>query len=112
MKKLLTATVAALAMLATVPTAQAAQFWVEPGACADGSKTCIDVHMKGEIVKGDNARFNKAVAKVPKGKATIYLDSNGGEFLEGWPIAMTVRRQSWKTYVNANTARSSAVRHQ
>jgi hypothetical protein len=54
MKKLLTATVAALAMLATVPTAQAAQFWVEPGACADGSKTCIDVHMKGEIVKGDS----------------------------------------------------------
>jgi hypothetical protein len=78
MKKLLTATVAALAMLATVPTAHAAQFWTEPGTCIDGTKTCIDVHMKGEIVKDDAARFNKAVAKVPKGNATFYLDSVGG----------------------------------
>jgi hypothetical protein len=94
------ATVAALAMLATVPTTHAAKFWTEPGTCIDGSKTCIDVHMQGEIVKGDNARFNKAVAKVPKGKATIYLDSVGGEFLEGFPIAKTVRRQNWNTYVD------------
>jgi hypothetical protein len=87
-------------MLATVPSSHAAQFWTEPATCIDGSKTCIDVHMKGEIVKGDAARFNKAVAKVPKGKATIYLDSMGGEFLEGFPIAKTVRRQNWNTHVD------------
>jgi len=90
-------------MLATVPTGHAAQFWTEPGTCIDGSKPCVDVQMRGEILPGDYVRFRKAVAKVPKGKATVYLDSIGGRFDEGIEIARSVRRSDWHTYVDANT---------
>jgi len=92
-KKLLTATIAALAMLATVPTAQAAQFSTSPGTCFDGSESCIDIHMQGEIIKGDYDQWKKAVAKVPKGKATIYLDSGGGLTNEAFSIAYDIQRQ-------------------
>jgi hypothetical protein len=105
MKKLLTVTVAAVAMLATVPTAQPATFWTKPVLCFDGAMGCFEVHMKGEIKAGDDDRFARALdaAKVPKGKATIYLDSAGGLVMPGVVIANIIRRFGWNTYVDANT---------
>jgi hypothetical protein len=104
MKKLVTATVAAVAMLVTVPTAHAAQIWTEPpGSCNDGSKACVKIHVKGELVRDDAIRFVKATAKVPAGKALVYLDSPGGLAVEGLVIAVGIHRQKWNTYVDADT---------
>jgi hypothetical protein len=103
MKKLLTATLAAVAMLATVPTPQAATFWTEPGSCNDDSKGCVKIHVKGELVRDDAIRFVKATAKIPAGKALVYLDSPGGLAVEGLVIAVGIHRQKWNTYVDADT---------
>jgi len=99
MKKLLTAAVATVAIGGCLP-ANAAQFWVN-----QGSPGGYAIHIRGEIVKGDADRFADAVRKggLKPGEATVYLDSMGGLVTEGIPIARSIKKHEWNTYVPSAT---------
>ena len=103
MKKLLTATVCAVAMMATVP-ANAATVTVNPTVCPDGAADCYAVRLSGELVKGDDTKFLHTVrdAEVPRGKAIVHLDSPGGLVDPGIPIALAIRDYGWDTLVDTN----------
>jgi hypothetical protein len=75
---------------------------------ADKKTTLNLVYLKGEIVDGDFAKFDKVTAKLPKGTVVI-LSSPGGLVVEGLNIGIHIRRQGFRTMVTDECASMCAL---
>jgi len=115
MTRLLTTAALVLALSAPAYAASAApvgaKIWVEKGTCLEGEKNiCVEVHLEGDILQGDAARFAQIVrdAHAPMERTTVVLNSLGGRVYDGIMIAAIVHEAKWATFVDHDRVCASA----
>jgi hypothetical protein len=89
--------IAALVML-TSAAANAADFTVSK---VKGGYYVVLI--EGDIVVGDDVKFDKLTRKIPSGNAMIGLISDGGSLGAGLNIGITIRSKRFVTLVSENT---------
>jgi hypothetical protein len=104
-KTRLKSTVAAIALLASLGSANAMTFSQQPVASPD-----LDVFAQGEIVDGDAARLATFLRTLPATGGTTYLDLNspGGDVGEAFEMAKVIANSRASTVIHSGGSCASA----
>jgi hypothetical protein len=106
LKKIVAA--AALACALVAPTAaSAANIGAIPLECK-GRPGCFFVFVKGDIVLGDEKKFDDVIKANGVKMAVVGLASNGGNPLAAYAIGNTIREKGYTTYVPGSTTCASS----
>lgn len=100
-KKFLTATALVCALIAP-SVASAATFEAKPLEC-EGKSGCFILGIAGEIVPGDEKKFEDLVKKNGVKMAVVWLNSPGGNVLAGYTIGKSIVDKGYTTIVTSKS---------